>query len=76
MCGNIHKYVSHACLTIRLTEPPIFLVSISSPFMQSLKKKCIFLIPLQFHDIKHPCYYVQLNIRAPVIQQSFNKSCD
>lgn len=30
---------SHECLTIRLTEPPIFLFSISSPFMQSLNIK-------------------------------------
>lgn len=37
---------------MRLTEPPIFLFSISSPFMQSLKikNKDFFVIALQFHD--------------------------
>lgn len=49
-CGNVRKSVAEIQqperLTMRLTEPPIFLVSISSPFMQSLKSKWfICLIP-------------------------------
>lgn len=50
--------VRHRWLTIRLTEPPIFLVSASSPFMQSLKKRgwFVFLL-LLFHSMNHWGHY-------------------
>lgn len=53
---NLLLRYSNGCwaerLTMRLTEPPIFLVSISSPFMQSLKSKwfiCL-ILPLSWQN--------------------------